>query len=195
MVFSRCRARLYSEDAFWEDEDDYGPSPAALTNPYITDFLPNDKDLQDPWGYYGVYLQNYGLRELTNDTDTVNAFQGILNRIAKNLGTPTLAGMPQPMLDMALIWYYRPDIAGGAGNAFRARHAPSWNWAAWTGAVVSTWVPEKNRHHWIDHHAGKIEYWYTDENGTNLRSVVQATPPPTRQPQYTHRTSGPSPCS
>jgi hypothetical protein len=175
MVFFRCRAQLYSEDAFWEKEDAYEPSPAALNVPYMTDFLPNDKDLQAPWEYYVEHLQNYSLCELTNDTDTVNTFQGILKCIAKNLGTPTLAGMPQSMLDMTLIWYHRPDIAGGAGNAFRARHAPSWSWAAWTGVLVSTWVPEKKQR-WIDHHAGKIEYWYTDENGTNLRPVNTGYP-------------------
>jgi len=175
MVYFRCRNRLYSEDTFWESSDDDSPSVGILNTCYEVSFLPKDTENVDPLAWYTENLQNYSLRKLSHKSDTINAFKGILNRITHNLGTRSLAGMPQSILDMALIWYHRPDIAAALKRRqLRAHHMPSWSWAAWTGLALSAWAPEGkrvDRLQWIDNYAGHIEYWYTDPNDNTLRQV------------------------
>jgi len=183
MAFFRCRKRLYSEDTFWEQSDDQDPSPGIMTYPYETAFLPKDGGNDDSWAWYADNLQQYSIRQLSLESDTINAFKGILNRICHSQGTQSLAGMPQSMLDMALVWYHRPDMASvwynrpGIASELKREPVltidmPSWSWAAWTGIPVSTWVPgveALDRQKWMDKHGGHIEYWYTDPNGNNIK--------------------------
>lgn len=192
MAYFRCRTSFYSEDTFWEDDDDNEPSPAISTTSDETPFLPQldaDRANDDPWAWYRESLQNFSWRAVRNDSDTIDAFTGILNRVTQSVDGSTLAGMPEAMLDMALIWYHRPDIARGLestnGRIHRVKDNPSWSWAAWRNVPVSTWVPGKkprDRRQWLENHGSTIEMWHSDDHGNGLEYVVTGGLPPVDTP-------------
>jgi hypothetical protein len=153
-----------------------------MTTPYEIEFLP--LHISDPWLTYAQTLQSYRAREYWWE-QTIDAYRGILNRITDKLDTSQLVGMPKGMLDMALLWYHRPDINLGK-HPRRVAGWPSWSWAGWWKSVVSTFTPfgdVNDRRRWIDRHTGHIEFWSTHTDGTELRQIETGAPlrgtPPT----------------
>lgn len=169
LAFWLCRARMFSEETFWDRFDDDEPSGGMLTTPYRVKFLP--RALAEPWATYFNTLWRYRLRNLSRDADAVNAYQGVLNRITRaaaaalRTSNPSahegqLWGMPQVMLDMCLIWYHRPDM--NVGRVVDRIRGPSWSWAGWKGGVVTNFLPTDGAA-WFRHHARSMPIWYTND--------------------------------
>jgi hypothetical protein len=193
LAYFRCRTRLYAEDNFYYNHDTE-PSVAVMPQVYRTDFLP--RNIKDPWDTYRRNLVAYRYREISDVDNTVNAFQGILNRICEQLDTRlSIEGLPEGMLDMAMVWYNNPGANRAIGWKPHRLHAfPSWTWAAWKGPESSVpeskglmtvpWVPdgmESDRQHWVKHHAGKIEYWSQRNDGSFRQAksgAPRGVPPP-----------------
>jgi len=199
LSYFRCRERLYAEDNFFFDQNDKAPSVAIMPAVYQTEFLPRHP--KDPWECYSRHLQGYLIREISDTENNVNAFQGILNRINRSLNThASITGLPEGMLDMALIWYHNPNFNWAMGmTPERLPRFPSWTWAAWkgptwkgkpgkgpawSGLVTIPWIPdgaEQDRIDWVQNHAGRIEYWYQGLDGSFRRAKTNgphSAPPP-----------------
>jgi hypothetical protein len=88
------------------------------------------------WSYciyiYMSLVRTYTSRQLSYDSDAVNAFQGILGILGDACrGTFTYA-LPEDLIDIALLWV----PARGAGIKKRAKgNFPTWAWVGWTGVV------------------------------------------------------------
>lgn len=95
-----------------------------------------------PWEF-GSLLQRFSGRYLSNSTDALNAFRGILNRVSY----PTYLGIPLISFDLAssslaadasarfsvgLGW---EPIHGDTTSLVRRQGFPSWSWAGWKGQV------------------------------------------------------------
>lgn len=111
------------------------------------------KHLKDPDGpalidmfqfYYLLAVQNYSPRDLTYDSDSLNAFQGIIQRCSKSR-KPIFAiwGMPYPAqraerlsyFCWALTWVHAKSCWDNSRRPRRRLGFPSWTWAGWAGAV------------------------------------------------------------
>jgi hypothetical protein len=161
---------MYTEDTFWDDYDNFKPSDGMMTTPYEIDFFP--EKIEDPLATYSNTLWQYRQRELGTDKDTLNAYRGILNRINDYLHTRHVQGLPEKILEAALIWYHRPDY--NFGRNVKHLDGPTWSWTHWKGSHLLTFgfAGTANEHNkWLQNYTKKIEFWYTNSKGNNLRQA------------------------
>ena len=126
-AFFRCEKATYYEDAFLEDPT--GTSHIDITQ---SEGLTHRKYLDkpsaqlSPFHRYGSYLEGFARRDLTKETDGLNAFKGILNTLRQDLSDDFIWGMPETMFDVALTWMIPNHFPERRRSGF-----PSWSWAGW----------------------------------------------------------------
>lgn len=80
---------------------------------------------------YGRILQNYTIRSLSFESDTLPAFQGLAGAITRLNGARFHFGIPANCFDLAMLWI---NIGSGERRESKtAQPVPSWSWAAWRG--------------------------------------------------------------
>ena len=90
------------------------------------------------WDYkhYDSFISAYTSRDLTDQSDALNACRGILNMITKNTGQAFVFGLPVQDFHRALLWKPHHD-----NTLTRRRAFPSWSWAGWIGRTEHAyWV-------------------------------------------------------
>ena len=78
---------------------------------------------------YVKMIEQYTHREMTYQSDALNAFAGLLHIFSLCFKCSMFFGLPESLLDIALLW--RPTQQLERRNAF-----PSWSWAGWVGSVA-----------------------------------------------------------
>jgi hypothetical protein len=94
-----------------------------------------DKKL-DPYTLYTKVISRYSLRALTKEADALDANAGLVNRIARTLGSDTEQGLLISHFDLCLLFYH-PYI----WPIERRAEFPTWTWAGWKGAT-GIWSPK-----------------------------------------------------
>ncbi|KAG1775980.1 heterokaryon incompatibility protein-domain-containing protein [Suillus placidus] len=136
-VYFECKCDIFCEDIVAESKchplsHSFLQSSFGESFPYLHSFP----------SYMGA-VDRYTRRNLTVESDIVDAFTGVTNALAMafELGDPARAfqyGMMLPDLHLALLWQHDPQTP-------RARRLlpdggtslwPSWAWAAWRGGVI-----------------------------------------------------------
>lgn len=86
---------------------------------------------------YSRLLDQYSGRQMSDPSDVVNAFQGILASLQLSMKTEFWVGLPEAYLDEALLWMEtgphlrrRIPTRGSTTASF-----PSWSWAGWDTTV------------------------------------------------------------
>jgi len=125
---------MYTEDTFWNDHDNWKPSASIITTRNEIDYFP--KKIEDPLYTFSETLYQYRQRELGKDKDTLNAYRGILNRINDCLHTRHVHGLPERLLEDALIWHHRQDY--NIGRNVKHLDRPTWSWTRWKGSRLLT---------------------------------------------------------
>lgn len=105
-----CRRRAEQEDV-----GEFG----ATVNPW---------DFHSPAQYFSTVV-DYTSRNLSFESDILNAFAGIGNIFAKEQGAPLIFGLPERFLPQALLW----ENSAESQRRDEAPGIPSWSWAAWKG--------------------------------------------------------------
>ncbi len=107
------------------------------------------------------HVHSFSQKSLSYDSDSLLAFQGIIDHFASDNGLRMLVGIPVSdygygvagnscaWLSFALgISFWAHTEAGSTDNEFchawRRRHLPSWTWAGWKGTI--TWAAGGNVH-------------------------------------------------
>lgn len=112
---------------------------APCCNLTITENLVDGKEVDAPRNYNNTYedmVNAYTKREITYQSDSLNAFHGLLNLLSREHRVRFLCGLPIPHLfGRFLLWCptkysIRREISTG-GSSF-----PSWSWAGWQGEAV-----------------------------------------------------------
>ncbi|QDS76083.1 hypothetical protein FKW77_006097 [Venturia effusa] len=81
---------------------------------------------------YRNYVSNYTERNMTNDSDSLNAFLGIAAVLRKSWFPEGLTwGMPLADFPQALRWYHPRWVKPRRRSAF-----PSWSWTGWEGQIT-----------------------------------------------------------
>jgi len=93
---------------------------------------------------YWLCIEEYSSRDLTFDSDSIQAFQGIVERFSK-MTQPVLAiwGLPYPpstekRIDSfvrGLTWFHSQSCWENTQRPRRRQGFPSWSWAGWAGEV------------------------------------------------------------
>jgi hypothetical protein len=84
------------------------------------------------WNIYRKAVKGYTQRNMSVQSDAVNAFAGITHLIAQGTNTKFWYGMPEFAFDQALLWVPRETLSRRV-DAEGVPLLPSWTWAAWKG--------------------------------------------------------------
>lgn len=84
---------------------------------------------QSLWRTYSSAVDLYTQRNMTWQTDALNAFSGVSDLISQGVNTKFWFGLPEFSFDQALLW--RPRCA--LRRRTEMPSIPSWSWAAWQG--------------------------------------------------------------
>ena len=78
---------------------------------------------------YTKVIEEYTHREISYESDVLNAFAGLLHIFSRFFRCKTLLGLPESLLDVALLWKPTRQLQRRSGF-------PSWSWAGWVGRVA-----------------------------------------------------------
>jgi hypothetical protein len=106
--------------------------PYLLQQNYPLDLILNNQrnaldyhsNLLESFKQYGEAVTRYRQRDLTFTSDMLNAFGGMLGLMQDHLGGDIIGGMPEPLIDIGLLW-------GHLAGLERLSGFPSWSWAGW----------------------------------------------------------------
>jgi len=108
-----------------------------------------------PFGQYFNHLRDYTERNLTFDSDSINAFRGFMRHFfhQPDLGLSQFYGLPfdasngaemKRTFVFSLTWYHDVRNSGEkAQNQLSPRRReqfPSWSWAGWEGGIDIKWL-------------------------------------------------------
>lgn len=112
---------------------------------------------------YALSIMFYSFRNLTFDTDALNAFQGVLNVHRDRFRRDFIFGLPSSELEFSFLWQpgsaiTKRAVEGTIGNLF-----PTWSWVAWKGSVMLPILgtPRFSRVTWFD--AGDMTTEFTSD--------------------------------
>ncbi|CZR58486.1 uncharacterized protein PAC_08378 [Phialocephala subalpina] len=95
------------------------------------------KDWDRGFAFYAELIQEYSWKALSYPEDIINAFSGLLNALETHSGWNLTHGLPEQMIDWALLWIpvglhqRRPPPRSGQLLQF-----PSWSWIGWIGPIT-----------------------------------------------------------
>ena len=78
---------------------------------------------------YTRVIEEYTHREISYESDVLNALAGLLHIFSRFFRCKTLLGLPENLLDVALLWKPTRQLQRRSGF-------PSWSWAGWVGRVA-----------------------------------------------------------
>jgi hypothetical protein len=154
-----------------EDTNGEGHAPGAYIkhstnlwnpkNPYAADAEDNWGDLflnraaydndNEALSSHDSFVCAYLRRELSFDSDILNAFQGIAKVMSIAMDTAFYAGLPLKWLDHALLWQLY-------GTGARRHGFPSFSWSGWLGGADAP--------HWLTANSTKkLMSWYRLDGG------------------------------
>ncbi|KAG2338559.1 HET-domain-containing protein [Suillus weaverae] len=146
-VYFECRRSVFCEDIIAESmrhkiSNFLRESSGGYFRPRADPFVIGDMLRSYCFGHYKHAVERCTRRNLTIESDIVDAFTGVTNALAVGvgLGDPARAfqyGMILTDLHRALLWQHDPHIPHTRrslpdGNS---PPLPSWTWAAWRGAI------------------------------------------------------------
>ncbi|EGU74429.1 hypothetical protein FOPG_09890 [Fusarium oxysporum f. sp. conglutinans race 2 54008] len=87
------------------------------------------------WEAYAHAVDAYTKRNMTWQSDAVNAFIGIADLIRRGTNTKFWHAMPEFALTRSLLWYPKEPLSRRRSPDGKTLF-PSWSWAAWQGHVA-----------------------------------------------------------
>ena len=109
--------------------------------------------LRYPLRIYGVWATLYSHRHMTDSSDALHAFSGILRHLQEHSYEDGFYwGLPEAHIDWALLWC-------GQSVLVRRIGFPSWSWAGWKGGIWPGWPhgPPGARPSWTHFYAWKFD--------------------------------------
>ena len=94
----------------------------------------------DTFKEYADMVRRYTLREMTCSSDALKAFAGLLHVLESNFKCTIVYGIPEILVDAALLWRPAPINQTGASAQLVRRSSsdgitPSWSWAGFQGKI------------------------------------------------------------
>jgi hypothetical protein len=136
-VYFECQCQVFREDIVAESKAD---SSSSLFRYPRGEYFPASSN---PFESYMFAVQNCTRRNLTVESDIVDAFTGVTNAlvVAFGLGDPARTfqyGMMLTELHHALLWQHDPHTPRARRSLVEGGDSswPSWAWATWRGAVI-----------------------------------------------------------
>lgn len=87
---------------------------------------------REPFAQYRELVRPYNRRLLTELSDILRAFAGLMSDLGRRFGTEFSNGLPTKYIFFGLMW---ETVAGDSGENKRRDGFPSWSWAGRFNAV------------------------------------------------------------
>ena len=147
-VFWYCRERVMFEDMTADDKgEDYTPLKWLSLKPqylglntragYVDGSIEVTREKitrivrSGTFNEYSRLIEEYSQRQITYSHDVLNALAGLLHIFELCFKYPMRKGLPEILLDVAILWRPAEQIISRA-----RRELPSWSWAGWIGRVA-----------------------------------------------------------
>ncbi|PMD42787.1 HET-domain-containing protein [Hyaloscypha variabilis F] len=131
-IFYHCNSATWCEDAIWESQDPY-----IQLSPGIDISSPDNASRALPHHSftglrkYSHFVTDYRSRQLSYQSDALNAFMGALTALGRELNTSFIWGLPESAFNDTLLW--RSPIQKAS---LRREQFPSWTWLGWKDSVL-----------------------------------------------------------
>ncbi|KAJ0119508.1 hypothetical protein J7T55_013710 [Diaporthe amygdali] len=145
--------------------------------------VPDKLSLLDVFQQFLSSIQDYSTRDLRFDTDSLNAFQGIIQRYSR-LKRPVHAiwGLPyaaqgeerRSYFCWTLSWSHTQDSWENSRQPRRRKEFPSWTWAGWAGAVQIKQIEGKKV--WSRDAIQSVKFGDRGDNAEDLDLLDFSTP-------------------
>jgi hypothetical protein len=184
-AYFRCHQRLLSEDT-WADSRPTGDRDAGLGHSllgamegyYNENLYGTGVDEADAvLAYCFTAIEAYQTRNLTEDSDAINAMMGILRPAASQLNTHLLEGLPVAAFDIAILFVTSPSEQTQFRKDTKVRRRlefPSWSWAGWAAGLSFTFhmsvsYDEEFVEGWLKNRSWIV--WYRFHHGHSTQPV------------------------
>ena len=131
-IYFRCCRVVWSEDTIYDEFpcEHHGNTGMSQSLPVLRSTAGHGCST------YQQSVVRYSSRKLTDEGDVLNAMAGMLQRIARDVGSSVFEGMLTSYFDLCLLFWH---LAAPAPQ--RRRGFPSWSWAGWKNNAPQ-WPPE-----------------------------------------------------
>ncbi|KAL9045709.1 MAG: hypothetical protein Q9214_001292 [Letrouitia sp. 1 TL-2023] len=157
-VFFQCNRTVFKEDSGLRDVAIIGSRANKIRG-----------ERQPIWNSYRRAVIEYTKRTISDESDAVNAFQGIARLLQPAFKGDFLFGLPETELDIALLWQSTSLIRRRVNPETKKPLFPSWSWVGWAGKVIYQWtrhqLDDLCRVEWqcTDSKSGSIYFYTSDE--------------------------------
>lgn len=151
-VFFRCNRNVFKEDSGMRD--------IAFRGKRAKKILGEKRPI---WNSYRRAVAEYTERTLSDESDMINAFQGVAKLLQPAFKGDFIFGLPETELDLALLWQPTSLIRRRVNPETQVPLFPSWSWAGWVGKVDYLWT----RH--LPDDLSRVEWYCTDLDDGNKR--------------------------
>ncbi|KAI1112376.1 heterokaryon incompatibility protein-domain-containing protein [Nemania sp. NC0429] len=83
---------------------------------------------------YARMVEQYNVRQLTYDSDAVNAFMGLLTQMCEGFPAGFFGGVPEFYFTICLLWQPKKGLRPRFNHP-EASFLPTWSWLGWSGAL------------------------------------------------------------
>ncbi|KAI8635636.1 heterokaryon incompatibility protein-domain-containing protein [Xylariaceae sp. FL1651] len=184
-VYWECRQGTWREDACWELPQYREKKQTVIHEPAF-----DNGAFQDLWTVssvqkvdetYQCLVHSFAKRDLTRESDGLDAFRGILRAITQVSEIEFIWGLPRMFLGVAITWpcaRERPKrrtalchVELTEGGETVKSHFPSWSWVGWVGRVYfhELFGPLDGEH------AG-LKFYHLENTGTGETFTIRPIP-------------------
>ena len=163
----RCRCALWREDVYLEKVEVQTSFDMTFKHS-----ISGTTATGEPHSDYVGSLYEYSSRQLTYDSDVLNAFTGILGILCERMSNgrnPELDhayGLPTYVFDWAILWQPNKSVHR------KANGWPSWSWCGWSGTISMSLkgMDLTQLENWLCNHTW-INWIIYDRNGQELMQI------------------------
>ena len=148
-VLFECNRTVFKEDSGLRDHATFAGGARRIR-----------AERQPIWYSYRRAVVEYTKRNLSYESDALNAFQGVASLIQPAFKGDFLFGLPETELDIALLWQPDSHVRRRVDPETKAPLFPSWSWLGWIGQVTYTWLSHDS--------LSRLEWQCTDSTGENV---------------------------
>lgn len=135
-------------------------------------------EVRESFEHYTTLVKKYLRRNMTSYSDSLNAFQGIIQQMFERHGRQVFWGLPELWFSRALVWSHASPArqhqattsVPSADGIMSELPFPSWSWSAWSAKLQNIIIFRSTTKNWCC--CGAILFYLRSRNGA-LRLIQE----------------------
>ncbi|KAF2853965.1 HET-domain-containing protein [Plenodomus tracheiphilus IPT5] len=134
-VYFHCKQHLVCEDRCEKDETDFYTLENMRESSTRLRSKAQTYSPLNEFRWYEQIVVEYTTKRMGKPDDIINAFTGVQTELSNMFNWNFTAGLPTPLLDLALLW---TPITNIQRRRLATSQQPSWSWSGWFGRTRYT---------------------------------------------------------